>query len=269
MNWNLFHHPDWSLPVIRRRASAECLDILAGVGEILASRGRSITWNGIYPTERAYERALSRLRKNGLLIQTNPRAELPTLVLSPTAKQKLPDFHRPQKFWNTKWNGIWYTLIFDVPEKHRTYRDTLRRLLRKMRMGCLQRSVWITPRDIRPDYDDLEKAAAIGTVAYLLESRTVLHQDQQDMVLNAWDFERLHKLQARYLHVFQENLALLDRTNHSENDLIDLLRQESEAYIQTMQYDPLLPAPLLPNNYLGRKVWDLRTQMRSAVAQKL
>jgi len=269
MNWKSFHHPDWSLPVVRRRASEEWLDILTGIGEILATRGRSAAWNKTYPTDRAYRAAMSRLKRNGLLVQTNPKAILPHLVLTETAKQMRPDYQRPEAFWNTKWNGVWYTLIFDVPEKERHYRDTLRRLLKRMRMGCLQKSVWITPRDIRPEYSDLEKSAAVGSVAYLLESRTVLHLDRQEMVQNAWDFRRLQELQSRYLHVFGENVTLLNRSSCSEEDLMRLLYQESEAYIQAMRLDPLLPSRLLPDDYLGKKVWKLRTRLRSSVAHLL
>ena len=269
MNWKPFHHPDLSLPVIRRRASEEWLDILTGIGEILATRGHSVMWNKTFPTDSAYRAALFRLRKNGLLIKADPRATLPHLVLTEHAKQKQPVFQHPQKLWNTNWNKIWYTVVFDVPESERHYRDSLRRLLTRMRMGCLQRSVWITPRDIRPEYADLEKSAAVGTVSYLLESRTVLHLDQQEMVLNAWDFNRLHELQSRYLDVFGENLTQLARPNFSEESLMELLYQESEAYMHAMRQDPLLPNVLHPENYLGKQVWDLRVRLRSAVARLL
>jgi phenylacetic acid degradation operon negative regulatory protein len=269
MNWKPFHHPDWSLPVIRRRATEEWLDLFSGVGEILLSRGRSVNWNKTYPTEKAYQSAMLRLQKSGLIIRTNPKETLPHLTLTQKAETLRPAYQRPDKFWNTKWNEIWYTLVFDVPENSRHYRDSLRRLLKQMRMGCLQRSVWITPRDIRPEYADLEKSAAVGTVSYLLESRTVLHLDQQEMVLNAWDFDWLHKLHARYLNVFEENLAQLERPTHTQEDLMELLRQESEAYIHAMRPDPLLPNELLPKNYLGKKIWKLRTRLRAKIAQAL
>jgi DNA-binding transcriptional regulator PaaX len=269
MKWTSFHHPDWSLPVVRRRAGEEWLDILAGLGEILATGGRSVMWSRTFPTERAFQAAMSRLQKNGLLVQPDAKAALPRLVLTPSAKQGLPDFQQPEKFWNKKWSGIWYTLIFDTPETERAYRDTLRRHLRRLRMGCLQKSVWVTPRDIRPEYDDLEKSAAVGTVAYLLESRTVLHLDEQEIVMNAWDFNQLNELQSRYLEVFSENLSALDKRICSEEDLMNLLYQESEAYIQTMQTDPLLPSALLPDNYMGKQVWRLRTRLRSTIARRL
>jgi len=266
MNWKPFHHPDWSLPVIRRRASEEWLDVLAGISEILATRGRCINWNKTYPSEKAYQSAMSRLQKKGLVVRINPKETLPHLILTDNAKARCPAYQHPEKLWNTQWSKIWYTLVFDVPESERHYRDSLRRLLKRMRMGCLQRSVWITPRDIRPEYADLEKGAAVGTVAYLLESRTVLHLDQQEMVLNAWDFGHLHELQSRYLKVFTENLTVLDRPTHTEESLMGLLYQESEAYAQAMQLDPLLPKTLHPENYLGEKVWRLRNRLRTRIA---
>lgn len=269
MNWEAFHHPDLCLPILQRRATEEWLDILAGVGEILLTRGRSVIWNKTCPTDMAYRTALSRLRNNGLLVKSSPTDILPKLILTEKAHEQRPPFQQPHKFWDTKWNKIWYTIIFDVPESERHYRDSLRRLLKRMRMGCLQRSVWITPRDIRPEYADLEKSAAIGTVSYLLESRTVLHLDQQEMVQNAWDFDRLNKLHTRYLDVFEKNLTRLQRPDHSEEELMALLYQESEAYMQAMRPDPLLPNCLLPKNYLGKQVLELRNRLRTHIAHQL
>jgi len=268
MNWLSFHHPDLSLPVIRRRAAEEWLDILCGVGEVLASQGRTVFWNKSYPNRTAYHSAMTRLRKNGLVAQSDSKGNLPHLVLTDAAKLKRPSYYHPDKLWNTRWNGIWYTLIFDVPETERHYRDTLRKFLKQLRMGWLQKSVWITPRDIRPEYDDLEKSASVNLVAYLLESRTVLHRDQQEMVRNAWDFENLKALQGRYLKTFTENLKLISKA-HSEEELMDLLYQESEAYIHSMRKDPLLPKELLPKDYLGRQVWDLHQTLIKTVGRAL
>lgn len=268
MNWMSFHHPDLSLPVIRRRAAEEWLDLLCGVGEILASQGRSVPWNNTYPNQTAYYNAMSRLRKKGLVAQHDSTGGLPFLVLTDAAKQQRAAYHRPDKLWNTRWNGIWYMLIFDVPESERHYRDTLRKFLKQLRMGWLQKSVWITPRDIRPEYDDLEKSACVNAVAYLFESRTVLHRDQQELVYNTWDFERLHVLQRRYLEIFTQNLDLIPRAQ-GEDELLKLLYQESEAYIHSMRFDPLLPKELHPENYLGLDVWKLHNTLIKAVGRVL
>jgi DNA-binding transcriptional regulator PaaX len=269
MNWKSFHHPDWSLPVVRRRAQEEWLDLLEDLAEILATGGRSHLWEHTYPNLRAYHNSMSRLRKTGLLVRHNNDGKLPYLKLTERGRNSLPAYHFPEKLWDTKWNGIWYTLIFDVPESERHYRDTLRAFLKRMRMGCLQKSVWITPRDIRPEYDDLERAANIHAVSYLLESRSVLHHEAMEMVENSWNFDWLQTLHERYLLVFNTNLQLLQELDHDKAALIHLLAQESEAYIQCMRPDPLLPNALLPQSYQGKKVYKLHKTLRTAVGRHL
>ncbi len=269
MEWKSFHHPDWSLPVVRRRAQEEWLDLLSDLAEILATGGRAHLWKHTYPNLRAYHNSMSRLRKVGLLVQHHDDGKLPHLKLTPQGRDFLPAYYLPERQWNTKWNDIWYVLIFDVPEKERHYRDTLRAFLKRMRMGCLQKSVWITPRDIRPEYDDLNRVANVDAIAYLLESKTVLHQDETEMVENAWNFAWLHELQDRYLTIFSKNLELLKDTDHDQPALMNLLRQESEAYVQCMRTDPLLPNVLLPKNYLGKNVYELRQTIRTNIGQQL
>jgi len=269
MDWKSFHHPDWSLPVVKRRLSEEWIDVMKDVGEVLATNGRSLAWNKSYPSQTAYKMAMSRLRKAGLLVRHHDDGKLPTLTLTPQAHERLPAYHRPDALWDTRWSGIWYMLIFDVPEKERHYRDTLRGFLKQLRMGCLQRSVWVTPRDIRPDYDDLEQAANVHAISYLLESRTVLHRETSEVVENAWNFAHLQELHERYLLVFGENLQLLEELNYDGDALMDLLYAEAEAYIQCMRPDPLLPDELLPRGYQGKNVFQLHQRIREIIAQSL
>ncbi|MEE9367898.1 MAG: PaaX family transcriptional regulator C-terminal domain-containing protein [Pontiella sp.] len=269
MKWKSFHHPDWSLPVVRRRAQEEWLDLLEDLGDLLTTGGRSHLWKHTYPNMSAYHNSMSRLRKAGLVVHADRTGKLPHLKLTAQGREYLPVYHHPENLWNQKWNGIWYMLIFDVPEKERHYRDTLRGFLKRMRMGCLQKSVWITPRDIRPEYDDLERAANVHAISYLLESRTVLHNDIVEMVENAWAFDHLLELHQRYLSVIGKNLQLLEELNHDEEALLILLRLESEAYIQCMRPDPLLPNKLLPKGYLGKQVHALHKSARRAIGQQL
>ena len=152
-------------------------------------------------------------------------------------------------------------------ERH--YRDTLRGFLKQLRMGCLQRSVWVTPRDIRPAYDDLEQAANVYAISYLLETRTVLHRETSEIVESAWNFDHLQELHERYLLVFGENLHLLDELNYDEDALMTLLYAEAEAYIQCMRTDPLLPDDLLPQGYQGKNVFKLHQRIRKIIARSL
>ena len=269
MHWKSFHHPDWNLPAVKRRIREEWIDLMKDVGDLLAVRGRFLDWHHSYSSQTAYRSAMTRLRKAGLAVHADPTGNLPHLRLTKAAIDSLPIYHAPEPLWETPWNGIWYMLIFDVPETERHYRDTLRGFLKRLRMGCLQKSVWITPRDIRPEYSDLQKAADIGAISYLLESRAVLHEDTIEIVENAWDFSHLHELQMQYLNVFQDNLRRLCSLDQNRESVLQLLYLEAEAYIQCMRRDPLLPHKLLPVTYLGRKVYELHGKLRKQIAQSL
>ena len=187
MKWEGFYHPDLSLPVVRRRVGDELLDLIFGLGELALTRG----WSAISVDEReraTYHSAVYRLKKRGLIVSKGDDLRRPVFALSESGQVYSSMIRRPEKAWNTKWGGRWYILLYDVPESSRSYRDTLRAFLKRLRMGCLQKSVWVTPFDIRPEYSDLVEAARIDAYAHLLEARTVLGQSSAEIVGMAWDF---------------------------------------------------------------------------------
>lgn len=77
MDWISFHHPDWSLPVVRRRAQEEWLDLVEDLAEILTTGGRVHFWKSTYPNLRAYHNSMSRLRGAGLLVRHENDGKLP------------------------------------------------------------------------------------------------------------------------------------------------------------------------------------------------
>ncbi len=159
MDWFTFHHPDISFPVVRRRVGIEIMEMIEMSALFLSKGGWGLMNRSCYPNQAAYLNASSRLRRKGLVVKRSVGGETPVLFLSAEGRSTLPDYFSPEQCWDKKWNGIWYMLIYDVPELDRKYRDVLRLFLKRMRMGCLQQSVWITPHDIRPDFDDLAEAA--------------------------------------------------------------------------------------------------------------
>ena len=115
--WKVFHDPDVSFPVVRRRLGMELLDLLNMFGEVAVSGGWAFIKNRSGVSREAYNRAVGRLSRQGLI-----------------------------------------------------YRNVLRQFLKAQRMGCFQKSVWITPTDIRPQYADLKEAAAVEVFACLFEA---------------------------------------------------------------------------------------------------
>lgn len=270
MNWQGFHHPDICWPVIRRRAATEFLELVELGGLFLAKGGWGLLNRSCYPNPAAYRNAKSRLKQQGLLVfRSEEGVETPTLVLSDEARNSLPDYFDPEKWWSKKWNSIWSLLIYDVPEMDRPYRDVLRRFLKQKRLGCLQKSVWVTPTDIRPEFDDLSKAAAVDTFAFLFEAQTVLGLPNRSIVETAWDFDQLEEIQAHYCEVMEININRLTEESVGRDELVTLVRMSLDAYHAAFRNDPLLPRELHPVNYLGARVLDLHRCLFTEIDSQL
>jgi len=247
----------------------ELLDLFVTTAKVLATNGRSLTWNSSLPSKTSYYSAVYRLRKAGLIAYRRTGGRTPVLVLTEKGEEAVSDVHRPETRWKRKWNRIWYVLTYDVAEKDRRYRDALRRFLEKMRLGCLHKSVWVTPRDIRPEYADLVEAGGVDEFSYLLEARTVLGRSAAEVVRDAWDFDRINAIQDRFLDVYGRNLETLTSSRVSPEEAMALAREELEAYHYAMHDDPLLPSALLPRDYRGRKVLRLHQQITRHIAKRL
>lgn len=267
--WKAFHHPDISLPVVRRRVGMELLEMLDFLGDVAAHGAWAFLRNRSCPNRSSYYNAVSRLSKLGLVVKEQG-LDTPRLRISDEGEGTLDTYLHPDKWWNRKWNGIWYLLVYDVPEADRPYRNTLRQFLKRQRMGCFQKSVWITPNDIRPQYSDLQAAAAVEVFACLFEARTVLGMPSEKVVWESWDFDRLYDIQKRFCDIYCENLQILKEATSPElDDLMRLAAEEIDAYHSAFVLDPLLPNQLLPRDYMGKQVYSLHLELAELIRKKI
>ncbi len=257
-----FHrHPGLPFTVIRRRLTAELLDLACVGAEFLLSGGRSALRPSFLTGHTLLDLAARRLAKSGLVVYRRARGKPPVLTVTDQGRACSSNLLWPERFWNRSWDGRWYLLTYDVPEKERGYRCALERFFRNEHMGRLQKSVWISARDIRPLFDDLDLAAAIRDYAVLFEASSVLGQSPRQIAVQAWDFEGLAKQQHAYLaaRAEQGNPDAL-----TPAAALAAARHELFDYLSVMETDPLLPAELLPDDYPGRRVADVfRTRISS------
>ena len=253
--------------MIRRRVGSEFLHLLGTLGAYMATCGRSLIWEDVFVNRAAYRAAMYRLRKAGLAVERRLPDGHASIQLTESGMASLPETVDPEKYWNQKWNGIWYILAYDVPESHRSYRNVLRSFLQRMKMGSLQKSVWITARDIRPEYYDLIKAADLDLYARLFESRTVLGAKSSEIVWSAWDFNRINGLQYHFLRACEDNAALVSARRFNRSDLICLAREQLTAYLEVMEPDPLLPKSLWPDGYCGPELIQAHNRLLQEIAK--
>ncbi|NCC52701.1 MAG: hypothetical protein EOM20_15985 [Spartobacteria bacterium] len=254
---SFFHHPDVSFTVVRRHCADAFLDMLWWYGEILLTSGRRLKWGECFSSDSAYRSAVSRLRKSGVIAGHPDVGKGRFLNAYDDRLYQENRLSHPDRYWGRRWNQYWHVLVYDIPEKEASLRRSLRTFMRNLHMGCLQRSVWVTPDDIRPAYEDLVHAIQIQFESYLFEATTVLGRSQQDIVLNAWDFNRLGEQFRWYQHVCEHNLNVLRQKRLTLDVLKQMAYEEMSAYHTAMANDPFLPNALLPDGYQGRKVFSL------------
>ena len=263
-----FAHPDICPTVIRRRVADELLTLLFDTRTLTFPWDTGL-WQSYFPNTRAYRSAISRLRKDGLVAYRRTGGKTPVLVMTAQGAARAQDVCRHSKPWPKQWAGTWYVISYDIPETHRSYREALRAFLKEKRMGCLHKSTWITPHDIRPEYDDLVTAGAVSDFSFLLEARTVLGRSPAELVGAAWDMDTLRSQQHWYIEVFEENLQRAASGAVDTPTLHTLIRDEQAAYTTVMMRDPLLPRPLWPSGYLGESAWTFHRNFVREMARIL
>ena len=268
MKANWFHHPQFCPRVLARCATGEVLDLLFLLGRVVAARGRYLSLCRGFKSS-TYYMAAQRLRRQGLVVSTSRAGGVTQLRLEPKGLQQVSAALHPDRFWYRPWSGHWYVLVYDIPESQCTYRQMLRIHLKRLRMGNLQGSVWISARDIRPDFDDLSRVADLSAYAFLFEAHTVLGQTGVTLAAAAWDFQRLHQAQAWFLETLLVTRQKLATGPWTDTTLLALLREQQSAYLTVMEADPLLPAELWPDNYLGPQVYRAHQELARQLIQRL
>lgn len=77
-----------------------------------------------------------------------------TIVLTEKGRVKaLTYFIQNMKIENKEWDGKWRIVVFDIPEKIRRGRDTLRKKIRELGFHELQKSVFVLPYECKDEID--------------------------------------------------------------------------------------------------------------------
>ena len=167
----------------------------------------------------------------------------------------------PEERWARPWDGKWRLVIFDVPVGRDSQRDRLRRYLREKGFGYLQNSVWITPDPLEAEREILAGGKVNVESLLLLEARPCAGESDLEIVAGAWDFDRINRRYARHLKVLEERPEGALRTETAARALLRWAAAEREAWLEAVTDDPLLPACILPSDYLGQRAWGRRVEV--------
>ena len=162
----------------------------------------------------------------------------------------------PVARWSRKWDGRWRVLLFDLPEQQQPLRSNLWRWLRQQRFGYLQQSVWIIPDAMNQMGIPLRRLKLTPESLTVIEGMPMPPDSNHDLVIGAWDFDLINN---NYKAAIK--LMIAGRRFDRGGKPVDMRRwlaDERAAWMKAITHDPLLPAELLPENYLGRNAFRER-----------
>jgi DNA-binding transcriptional regulator PaaX len=160
-------------------------------------------------------------------------------------------------------------VLFDVSRTENARRNKLRRYLRERGFGCLQGSVWITPDPLLHEREVLAGGPVDAKSLMLLEGRPCGDESNADLVNAAWDFEKINACYTQCLDILQQFPTDSLKDRQGAVALQCWAKKEQAAWRYAVAVDPLLPAPILPQGYLGQHTWQRRVQVLQEARRKL
>jgi len=147
------------------------------------------------------------------------------------------------------WDGIIYFITYDIPEKQKSDRETVRRFLRKLGAGMLQASVYITPynpREVLRKYIKEKELLRAVIISEIDGQGGIGEEDLKTLISRVY---KLEELTERY-EKFNRKYGPL---KYREVDP----SQVAFAYFSILSRDPQLPWKLLPEKWAGERAYQI------------
>ena len=142
------------------------------------------------------------------------------------------------------WDGNWYLVNFDIPEKLRRKRDILRENLISLGFGKLQNSIWICPYNFLGDIEKIVKDLDLTPYVILAISNRVGQEASKILAERIWKISEVQREYQKFIIDFENKENLLPW-------------EVFFRYHAILKMDPRLPKELYPDNWLGEEAYQL------------
>jgi phenylacetic acid degradation operon negative regulatory protein len=189
----------------------------------------------------SYLSTVSRLLSTGDIRRVIGEKGEPLLELTSQGKKKFKRRFPLFALGSGKWDGFFMIVVFDVPEKRRHARNSLRSKLSQLGFGKLQESVWISPYHFEEDLQEFLEANGFAKYCYVLKVKSLFIKDIKELAKRIWRLEEINK---RYLTIARRVKEVSERTSVQEES-----KEIWRLYWETLSLDPFLPDELLPEDW--------------------
>lgn len=217
-------------------------------GQIIELLGR------IKKSEPAVRATLFRLR-NKKLVKDLQKGRETFFSLTNSVKEVFTDYTNRLLRSEKKWDGKWLLLSFNIPEKKRNLRNSLRQELLSLGFGRLHTNLWISPYDIREECNKV--AEGLGVKEYMAMFMTDYIGDNPKVLASrVWNLEQLSGLYQQFVEKYRKQYTefrkshLKDSSQGALEALVKLLKLNEEIAEYRSRY-PYLPKELFPDKWVG------------------
>lgn len=151
------------------------------------------------------------------------------------------------------WDGKWRFAIFDIPEKQRRLRVTVREKLKSLGFGMWQKSVYATPHDVVGEMNEYLEEQGLFPMVVCFESRRIGVGDNREFADLVFGTEQLND---SYFELVEKAGELESQLNHehiSSYSFEQKFRTLWNAYFDLIEQDPFLPFELLPKPWYAHE----------------
>ena len=171
-----------------------------------------------------------------------------------------------------QWDGRWHLISYSLPDDRTHLRNRLVKQLRWAGYGNLQRGLWISPLDrsvrLLPSVD----ALGLGEQLVLFSGAQHMSRlSDRELVSRCWDLERLGEKYCQFLNKFQ-HLKLEEGGLHVQLEAEEAFQHYfwlSQWYQAFPREDPILPKPLLPEEWIGHRARAFFVTTRQRLAGEM
>lgn len=201
---------------------------------------------------------LAKLKNYGWTAKKN-NADEASYIITEKGEKEFDRVLKPLKETG-KWDGRWRLVIFNVPETKRDIRDRIRRGLSKLGMGILQPSVWISPKDIKNEIENLRKRLNLtNTLKYFEVTRN--NSLDKTIIEKSWNLPGLEDDYKKFNFNAERILKNIDKDPNPRFTA----KKQIFQYALILQQDPILPWEFRKADPLRQKAHEIYLELRSHI----
>jgi CRISPR-associated endonuclease Cas2 len=146
------------------------------------------------------------------------------------------------------WDGRVYLITYDIPVDKNRDRDRLRKFMKKIGCGMMQKSVWVTPYNPRRIIEEFVKDTNLSDelimVSSLKKDGTMGNLSLPELIEQVY---KLDDINERYVNF----ISLVESGQLSTREEIIF------SYLSILGVDPQIPFKLLPYGWKGEKAYRI------------